>query len=70
MRPSAQTKRRTLPPPRPVQPALTFICTACETPHHSRTPELPKNWAVETVRNDVFVYCPDCAIDLPRAVIQ
>lgn len=70
MPPSSQTKRRTPSPARALRPAITFICTACETPHHSRTPALPRHWAAETVDDDVFVYCPDCAIDLPKAAIQ
>ena len=52
----------------PAQPAFpfTFICTACETVEHRRTPALPEHWALEEIGHDLYAYCPGCAIDLPR----
>jgi hypothetical protein len=70
MRQSSQTKGRTAQPQRPVLQAVTFICSACETPEQSPTPELPKNWATETIGDVTSAYCPDCAIDLPKGQIQ
>jgi hypothetical protein len=52
--------------PRPPVYRCTFICTACEAVEHTPTPALPKGWATETIGNDIFAYCPDDAIDLPR----
>ncbi len=43
-----------------------FVCTACGTVQHTRTPTLPEGWATETIDNDIFAYCADDAIDLPR----
>jgi hypothetical protein len=66
----SQSKRRAPSPQRPLSPRATFICNACQTPEHRRTPALPKNWAKETVGDDIYVYCPDCAIDLPKGQVQ
>lgn len=52
-------------PARPALSQFTFICTACGVPEHTPTPALPEGWATETIKNDVYVYCPDDAIDLP-----
>lgn len=70
MRQSQQTANRTaapaaMPPLR--TPVATFICTACETVEHRRTPALPEHWATETIGDDIYAYCPACAVDLPNA---
>ena len=56
--------------PRPAPRPFTFICTACETVEHRRTPALPQHWATEEVTGDIYAYCPTCADDLPRGAIQ
>lgn len=52
-------KARIVPTP------FTFVCSACEKVEHRRTPALPEGWATEEMRDDIYAYCPDCAIDLP-----
>lgn len=69
MRQSSQSKTCNAPQ-RPLAPPVTFICTACEAHEHRRNPTLPENWASETIGFDIYVYCPDCAIDLPEGQIQ
>lgn len=54
-------------PPRPV---FTAICNACETVRTMPEPVLPADWAVETVGDSEFAFCPDCAIDLPKGAAQ
>lgn len=51
-------------PPRPV---FTFTCAACETVQIRPESVLPAGWAVEQIGETEFAFCPDCAIDLPRA---
>jgi hypothetical protein len=79
MRQSQQTATRTGTrnvTPNPVQmpairtPVATFICNACETVEHCRTPALPEKWATETIGDDIYAYCPECAVDLPCGEIQ
>lgn len=50
------SKRRAAAPQWPLLPRATFICSACETAEHCRTPTLPKDWAKETVGDDIFAY--------------
>ncbi|MEJ2411249.1 MAG: hypothetical protein P8Y58_04685 [Novosphingobium sp.] len=56
---------RTAPATLPLMPAVTFICTACKAVEHRRTAVLPEHWATETIGDDIYAYCPDCAADLP-----
>ena len=68
MRQSRQTSAAARP--LPLMPAATFICTACETVEHRRTAALPEHWETETIGDDIYAYCPDCAADLPRGQTQ
>jgi hypothetical protein len=63
-----RTKNAAAPQPRakPAVRPITFICTACEIVEHRRTPRLPEGWATEEIGDDIYAYCPECAIDLPR----
>jgi hypothetical protein len=70
MRQSNQAHGRPATQQRPTPHAVTFICSACETAEHTRTPALPKGWDTEAIGDDIFAYCPDCAIDLPKGQIQ
>jgi hypothetical protein len=54
------------PPAIPLIQAFSAICNCCETTGNSLTPNLPAGWQAETIGGSVFVYCGDCAIDLPR----
>lgn len=60
-----QTAKRAASHP-PLFQALSAICNCCETTGNSLTPNLPAGWQAETIGGSVFVYCADCAIDLPR----
>jgi hypothetical protein len=68
MHTARQTKSR--PAALPMLPVATFICTACETVEHRRTPALPEHWETETIGDDIFAYCPECAVDLPGRPAQ
>lgn len=57
-------KARVLPHP------FTFQCTCCEVVEHRPTPNLPEGWAAEECGGDVYAYCHECAIDLPKGQIQ
>lgn len=60
-----QTAKRAASHP-PLFQAFSAICNCCETTGNSLTPNLPAGWQAETIGGSVFVYCADCAIDLPR----
>lgn len=52
-------KARIIPTP------FTFQCTCCEIVEHRRTPSLPEGWQTEELGEDIYAYCPECAVDLP-----
>ncbi len=54
-------------PPRPV---FTFTCCACEAVHSMPEPTLPPGWVVEQVDNETFLFCPECAADVPQETVQ
>jgi hypothetical protein len=63
---SRPSDRQTRRQPSPLFQAFSAICNCCETTGNSLTPNLPAGWQAETIGGSVFVYCGDCAIDLPR----
>ncbi|EIZ77794.1 hypothetical protein WSK_3805 [Novosphingobium sp. Rr 2-17] len=60
----------TPPQPQPPARAFLFVCSACETPECSPTPDLPKNWGAAPIGENTHAYCPECAIDLPKGELQ
>ena len=51
----------------PLLRAFSAICSCCEATGNTLTPHLPAGWTTETVNGTTSAYCPDCAIDLPKA---
>lgn len=49
---------------------FTFQCTACGCVEHRRTPSLPDGWETEQIGGDIYAYCPEDAIDLPKGSVQ
>jgi hypothetical protein len=63
---TAQRKAATPPLPR----AFSFTCTCCETTENRPDMNAPQGWEVEYIDGNSYVFCPDCAIDLPRGDAQ
>lgn len=57
-------------PSLPLLHAFSAICSCCETTRNTLEPALPAGWATETINGTTSAYCPDCAIDLPKADAQ
>lgn len=44
-----------------------FSCACCEVTEVRRESTVPAHRAVEEVGEDTYVFCPECALDLPPA---
>lgn len=67
---TAKRARAKAPAIKPIPVPFTFQCTACGMVEHRRTPALPEGWATEQIGNDIYAFCPDDAIDLPKGSVQ
>ena len=65
-----RTQRRSARAARPAIITFTFQCTACGAVERRPTPTLPEGWAIEQIGEDIYAYCPDDAIDLPKGGVQ
>lgn len=61
-----------LAPPvkRAFTPIATVICACCEATQLTPPDHLPDGWALETVGDAQYAFCPSCAVDLPNGGTQ
>ena len=69
MQNAKQTAGRNAPVP-PVRQSFSFTCTCCEQTEHRPTPEAPADWSIEYIDENAYIFCPPCALDLPRGDLQ